>query len=546
MLFLVVASTWLLAGVVGRDPWKADEAYTYGLVLNIMETGDCVVPMLGGEPFVQKPPLMYITAAGLGKALGPLVGLETAMRLATVLFNSLTLLCLGLAGRELYGKGKGWLAPVLFMGCLGHFHELHMLITDVALVSGFAIALYGLAFARRRPWVAGLIAGTGIGVAFMSKGLLGPGLIGVTMALLFGFRSWRSKQYLIACAAAALAVLPWILIWPWLLWTRSPELFSTWLLDNNLGRFLGASGIGIANRLGLDDSRYNFFLAALWFAWPALPLGLWALWKEKGQALTAPTVQLPLLCLLVTLTVLTLSRNGRTLYALPALVPAALLGVRGFGWLSPGYARAVHGLCFGAFGLGLGALWLGWIAQMTGWPPIVWQRVHGAFPEFRPAFGLGAFLVALLFTVAWATWMWRQQRDARINTALNWLLGVTGVYLLLMTLWLPLAESNMSYRHLASLRQALPPGEHRIASTRLGEVQRAMFHYWAGVKTLRTELKQPGDCDLLLIQGDVRAVGGHQAPAGSWVLIWEQVHSQKELFRLFLRSVPASTVNHHD
>ena len=541
--FLLMISVWLLPGVIGRDPWKADEAYTYGLVLNIIETGDCVVPMLGGEPFMQKPPLMFIMAAGLGRALGPVIGLESAIRLPTVLFLGLTLLCLGLASRELNGEGKGWLAPVLFAGCIGHFHELHMLITDVALVSGFAIALYGLALVPRRPWVSGLITGTGIGVAFMSKGLLGPGVIGVTMLLLFCCRTWRSRPYLISCVATGLALLPWALLWPGLLYARSPELFNTWFLDNNWGRFLGASKIGVANRLGLDDSRYNFFLASLWFAWPALPLGLWGLWKQKREGFTKPGVQLPLLCLLVILTTLTLSRNGRPLYALPILVPAALLGARGVGWLSERFSTAVHAFCFATFGLALGVCWLGWMAQVTEWPGAIWQRLHVQFPDYHPAFGLCAFLVALAFTFGWVTWMLCQKKDAPVNAAVNWLLGVSGVYLLAMTLWLPLAESNMSFRHLTSLRQALPAGHGCIASIGLAEAPRAMLHYWAGVKTLRTEVSMQTDCDLLLIQSDARSEQGRAAPKGYWELIWQEIHSQKDLFRLYRKTTPPGLVS---
>ena len=60
---VLFAAVYLLAGVVGHDPWKQDEAYTFGMVLHILQTGDWVVPTLGGEPFMEKPPLFYILAA---------------------------------------------------------------------------------------------------------------------------------------------------------------------------------------------------------------------------------------------------------------------------------------------------------------------------------------------------------------------------------------------------------------------------------------------------------------------------------------------------
>jgi 4-amino-4-deoxy-L-arabinose transferase-like glycosyltransferase len=56
-------------GLVGHDPWKPDEAYTFGLVYHILEAGDWLVPTLAGEPFVEKPPLFFWTAALFCKLL---------------------------------------------------------------------------------------------------------------------------------------------------------------------------------------------------------------------------------------------------------------------------------------------------------------------------------------------------------------------------------------------------------------------------------------------------------------------------------------------
>ena len=148
-LFLLLVAVWLLPGLIGRDPWKADEAYTYGLVLHIIETGDHVVPTLAGEPFLQKPPLFFSTAVAFVKALTPMIPFETAVHGANAVFLCLTLVGLGMACREILGAGKGWYAPAVFMGCIGQCHTLKLLITDVSLVAGFAVALHGLAITAR-------------------------------------------------------------------------------------------------------------------------------------------------------------------------------------------------------------------------------------------------------------------------------------------------------------------------------------------------------------------------------------------------------------
>ncbi len=48
--------------MVGHEPWN-DEAYTFSLIYNVASTGEVVVPRVGGLPFMEKPPLYYVSAA---------------------------------------------------------------------------------------------------------------------------------------------------------------------------------------------------------------------------------------------------------------------------------------------------------------------------------------------------------------------------------------------------------------------------------------------------------------------------------------------------
>lgn len=62
-LLILLTVAWILPGLIGHDPWKPDEAYSFGIVYHILQTGNWIVPTLAGEPFMEKPPLFYITAA---------------------------------------------------------------------------------------------------------------------------------------------------------------------------------------------------------------------------------------------------------------------------------------------------------------------------------------------------------------------------------------------------------------------------------------------------------------------------------------------------
>jgi len=82
LALLAFCLTWMVLGLIGHDPWKPDEAYTFGLVYHIVHSGDWVVPTLAGEPFIEKPPLFFVTAALFAKALGRWMPLHDAARLA--------------------------------------------------------------------------------------------------------------------------------------------------------------------------------------------------------------------------------------------------------------------------------------------------------------------------------------------------------------------------------------------------------------------------------------------------------------------------------
>src|SRR5712692_11869877 len=153
-LFLVLSCLGFV--LVGHDPWNPDEAYTWGLVYHMLETGDFVIPRLAGEPFMEKPPLYFITAAISAGLFSPWLALHDAGRLASGFYIGLSLLFVWLTARELWGKSYGRLAVFILIGCFGVLVVSHEMITDTALLAGHAIALYGLSLSPRRAVLAGV------------------------------------------------------------------------------------------------------------------------------------------------------------------------------------------------------------------------------------------------------------------------------------------------------------------------------------------------------------------------------------------------------
>jgi 4-amino-4-deoxy-L-arabinose transferase-like glycosyltransferase len=527
----------MVPGLVGRDPWKADEAYSFGLVLNMVQTGDFVVPTLGSDPFMEKPPIFYITSAFFTKLFSPPLEMHVAARASCVFYMLLALAAVGLSSREVNGPGTGWLAALLLIGSVGLVHTAHMLMTDVSLVAGYALGLYGLLLGARMPWVGGLICGTGAGLALLSKGLIGPGALGVTVLCLPLFKSWRWKAYAQLLGGIGLAVLPWLTIWPLALYRRSPTLFMEWFWDNNLGRFLGKSAIAGDK----PTSRFFYFGVLLVFGLPSLPLAVWRLWKglESRQAgsplLQDPRLPTVVLASVVLFGVLSSSWQKRSLYATPLLAPLAILGAGGLRCGIPDRAARMLncGLAW-LFSTAAFIFWFAWLAQFTGWPPMALSRIHAVLPDYLPSFHVTEFLVALLATAGWTALLLRHQRAADF-LAIHWASGAALLYLLVMTLWLPVVNGNMTYRRdFDGLRKTLGTDPGVISSRNLGEPQRAMIHYYAGIKPLREETRGKVDCRWMLIEGVDHEGERPQPPDKNWHLAWKGRH-HRELFCLYRR-----------
>lgn len=507
LLLLALFAAWLLPGLFGHDPWKPDEAYTFDIVYHIVQNGDWLVPTLAGEPFMEKPPLFFWTAALFAQAFGGALPLHDAARLASLFYVSIALLFTWLAADRRVA------APLLLAGCLGAVHHVHQLITDNALLAGMAIGLYGLRESR------GWAIGSGAGIAFLSKGLLGPGFLGAIALLLPLLRAWRGSWRTWGWALVTFA--PWALVWPWLLYRHSPALFHEWFWVNNVGRFTRE------NQLGGVLDHWHYAKAFPWFALPAWPLALWSLARRPGL----PEVQFGFLSFVVMFGVLSAASSARTLYGLPMLIPLALLAAVEIDTLPAWIAWPMEKLAVWASALAGVALWAGWAAFLLGWRPAF---LADALPGFGPHIELALLAGAAAVTLAWLGSFALEPR-----LAARWLAAVALVWGLVMTLWLPAFDHAKSYRGVfTDLAEHRPKVAGCVASRGLGEPQRAMLHYFAGLVTVREESESrrsgTGDCPLFLVE-----TAAHQAPqpGAQWRLAWQGARpgDDKEWYWLFAR-----------
>ena len=495
---VLLAAVWIALGLAGHDPWKFDDAVNFDLAWQMNVHGDYVVPRLAGDVYLARPPLVPAIAAVSQRLLSPPLDAYDAARVAAGLALAVTLLFTSLAAVELAGPGLRWLPMLILIGTVGLWDRGHVLSGELGAMTGVAIALYGLALALRRPLGGGAWLGLGLATAFLSQGPLTPVWIVVATLLLPACgRAWRRPAWALSLAVAIVVgvalVLPWIVA----LGLRGHGLLAAWVAGQRAGNFIALHG-------GADGADPLYYLRnILWFGWPAVPLIAWTLWtRGRGfnGGLATPPVQLPGLVSIVVFANLLVIPDPKLIDGLPLLVPLALVGMLEVDTLKRGYSAALDWFGILSFGL-LGLLvWAAWIdARLFGMPRAVAALFRDAESGYRPSFHFGAVLTAVLLSLAWVALV-RPARRSNRRAILNWAVGMTLMWCLYSTIWLPYLDSRRSYRHLAESLAAHLPSTGCVASRNLGDAQRALFQYFGKFTTLREETHPDAGCAALLVQ----------------------------------------------
>ncbi len=514
---VLLCAAWVAMGLVGHDPWKTEDATSIGVAFEMANRGDIVLPILAGEPYLARPPLIYAMGALAIKAFSPPLERHNAARLVVGLALAVILLVTAQASRELNGRALRWLPVLILIGSVGFWDRAHALSPELGTTAGVAVALYGFALALRRPIAGGIVLGIGVALAFLGRGMLGPVWL-VLSALLLPLvdKPWRTRAYALTLLVALSVALPLALSWPLALHMRDPALFALWWKGETLGNY-----IAFFSSDGEFAPGY-YMKNLLWFAWPSLPLIIWTFWtRGRGfnGGLRDPGVQVPGVVALVILVSLLLMPDPKLAYAIPLLVPFALLGALEVDSLKRGSSGALDWFGILTFGLVAFLAWGFWIdAYLHGMSPRVAQLFRDTEAGYHPSFHLGAMLSAVALTLLWILLV-RPARRSNRRAILNWAAGVTLIWGLAATIWLPYIDSRRSYRNMVEDAAMRMPRSGCVASRDLTEPQRALFYYFSGLSTTREEVQPNHECAALLVQYS-RQLTQAPPPAG-WKPVWD-------------------------
>jgi hypothetical protein len=179
------------------------------------------------------------------------------------------------------------------------------------------------------------------------------------------------------------------------------------------------------------------------------------------------------------------------------------------------------------------------IAAWSIWVYGVLHRAPPAIPaltewlprNFHFTLAPGLVLCAALLTVLWA-WLWLR-RPAGVTWTHLWTASLILIWGLGMTLLLPWLDNAKSFREPFESMAFHIPRTACLSSTGLGEPQRAMLDYYAGIKSKRLEAGGRL-CQYHLVQTS-SSRDPHSPPPGDWELVWQGARpgESQERFSLY-------------
>lgn len=541
----VLCLAYVLAGYMGRAPWKSADVAALGVMSALAQGAtDWFNPQLLGEA-PDLPALLPYWLGAVAIDMRPehaewVVRLPFIAALLASLYltwNAIFRFALLPAAQPVAFAFGGQASPVDYarsladggllalLACLGLAQLAHETTPSVWQLLGVAAALRGMAdFAHRAS------------LTHPSAGFFW--LMGLAILALSG------KPFL----ALGLSALPWLLFVAASLRTGATDIF-TWALGTALTTALlawGSDTLGSAETRGWAETGSWAALPELllWFTWPVWPLMLWTLWRWRGHW-RSPHIAAPaafLFCLLAA-TAFSSSPERSLMLALPVL---ALLAAFALPTLKRSMAALIDWFSVLFFTMCAVVVWVVWLAMLTGVPAKPAANVARLAPGFQLEFSVLAFAVAAAASLAWvwAVW-WRVSRhpSAMWKSMVLPAGGSVLCWLLLMTLWLPVLDFGRSYRALAQkLAAVVPPGG-------CVEVQRLTQAQIAGLRhhTQSLIVRHPSErqCSTVVVAPEHAQSWVASQDENAWVYAgrFSRLTDNKESVWVYRRNPTATPVN---
>lgn len=456
-VLLVIVCAYLLAGFIGRAPWKHNDIVSTALMHALaMGQSDWLHPSLLDQPLGGGAYLPYWLGAWAIQLFSGTFGLIVATQLPYLLMLAGTLvftwygtyyLALNRSAQPLAFAFGGEASPhpyasaiadgsllalIASLGLAQLGHEVGPLPMQVFFVTMLFASCSALRFQLKLPLLGVLIASTGLGLSGAPTIAALLCLAGV-ISLAFtndavdpfelnapSHKHQHRKKALAVLACGAVGMLAPLLL----------NGFS-WKLDWPLLELTEWQRIG------------RLFL---WFLWPLWPFAFFTIWQWRRH-LTAPHLFWPLCLVVISIGQLIFSHGSD--WAIAVSLPAfAVLAAFSLPALNRGLSALIDWLTLVFFTICGLTVWVMWVAMLTGWPKQPAANVKRLVPGFVLEFSWISFALAMLATLAWFSlvrWRTARHRSAIWKSLVLPAGGTLWAWILLMTLWLPVFNYARSY-----------------------------------------------------------------------------------------------------
>lgn len=347
---------FFLVGVFDHGLLKYDETRVAEISREVGMFESPAVPTLGGEPFLEKPPL-YFWCSWLSMRLGT----ESAgfARLPSAIFAIIAGLAMfalarrlsertpapldasGRAAADRSARLEGGVAFVLTVYSAQWWKMGHYAISDTGLAGACAVSFWALHLllhprTRGDERLGTLLFPLSVVFAFWFKGVLGIAFPSLAFAGAVCLeRRWR-ELFRPRTIIGFIVVLAFAALWVFALRVARPDgtLAREFLLQNTLYRFLPVSE---TYQGGHQHSSIFYYFESLPIALlPGSLFGAHAIAQAFRSRRSIASVSIPLAALLLGFACLSLAGTKRSLYLLPLIAPSAVL-------LAPYWARVLEG-----------------------------------------------------------------------------------------------------------------------------------------------------------------------------------------------------------
>jgi 4-amino-4-deoxy-L-arabinose transferase-like glycosyltransferase len=325
LLLAVYAAAWF-GTLEYRKLVKPDEGRYAEIPREMVASGDWVTPRLNDIKYFEKPALQYWATAAAYSAFGEH---HWTARLWPALTGFLGILAVWLAGLRLYGPraalyGAAALGGSILWVLIGHINTL-----DMGVSFFLSLAIFGFVLAQRDDAPARenrnamLLAWSALGLAVLSKGLIGLVLPGAALVLYTLWQRdwalWRRLHLGKGLALLLAITAPWFVA----VSLANPEFFHFFFIHEHFERFMTKA-----------HGRYQ----PMWYFLPILAVGFlpWTLalvsgmagpFRREGAARFRPDRFL-LVWIAVVFGFFSVSSSKLVAYILPLFPAAALLAGR--------------------------------------------------------------------------------------------------------------------------------------------------------------------------------------------------------------------------